>query len=129
MILEPYRVKPNVWQELPGGEFSVSVSITGGNVEFGMFEMETDWWKGGMVLAGIKVNPKTSTKPSKSSLAVVTSNATTAFTTGAAPNGLTCIHHIIFILQCRTHEECIITSQNATEAADAFVFTNYAAMK
>ncbi|KAK2966382.1 hypothetical protein RJ640_021526 [Escallonia rubra] len=54
MILEPYRVKPNVWPVLPGGEFSVSVSITGGNVEFGMFEMETDWWKGGMVLAGIK---------------------------------------------------------------------------
>ncbi|KAK3009340.1 hypothetical protein RJ639_013422 [Escallonia herrerae] len=59
MILEPYRVKPNVWQQLPGGEFSVSDSITCGNMEFGMFEVETDWWKGSMVLAGIKINPKT----------------------------------------------------------------------
>ncbi|KAK3041236.1 LOW QUALITY PROTEIN: hypothetical protein RJ639_028496 [Escallonia herrerae] len=53
------RVKPDVWKELRGGEFSISNSITGGNVEFGMFEEETDWWKGSMVLAGIKINPKT----------------------------------------------------------------------
>ncbi|KAK3041232.1 hypothetical protein RJ639_028492 [Escallonia herrerae] len=59
MILESYRVKPDVWQELPGGEFSVPNSITGGNVEFGMFEVESDWWKGSMVLAGIKISPKT----------------------------------------------------------------------
>ncbi|KAK2975486.1 hypothetical protein RJ640_005795 [Escallonia rubra] len=72
-ILEPYRVKPDVWQELPGGEFSVSNSIAGGNMEFGMFEVETDWWKGSMC-------------------EVVTSNATTAFTAGAAANGLTSIH-------------------------------------
>ncbi|KAK3041235.1 hypothetical protein RJ639_028495 [Escallonia herrerae] len=59
MDLSLFEKRPNVWKELPGGEFSISNSITGGNVEFGIFEVETDRWKGSMVLAGIKVNPKT----------------------------------------------------------------------
>ncbi|GMY34944.1 protein phloem protein 2-like a2 [Fagus crenata] len=57
MILESYREKNDVWHEIPGGEFSV-VTETTGNVAFGMFEVESDWWKGGMVLAGIKIKPK-----------------------------------------------------------------------
>ncbi|KAF3958685.1 hypothetical protein ACB098_07G051500 [Castanea mollissima] len=58
MNLESYREKNDVWHEIPGGEFSVVKERSAGNVEFGMFEVESDWWKGGMVLAGIKIKPK-----------------------------------------------------------------------
>ncbi|GFS44881.1 hypothetical protein Acr_00g0092610 [Actinidia rufa] len=55
--LESYRVKPDVWHEVPGGEFTVS-SNKGGRLEFGMYEIETTWWKGSMVLAGVQIKPK-----------------------------------------------------------------------
>lgn len=57
-ILHCYREKQDEWHEIPGGQFTVSKDITVGMVEFGMFEVESDWWKGGLILAGIKIEPK-----------------------------------------------------------------------
>ncbi|MED6136665.1 hypothetical protein PIB30_057974 [Stylosanthes scabra] len=53
--LEEYR-KSSVhgggeWHEIPGGQFSVSEDAE--YVEFGMYEVESAWWKGGMHLAGV----------------------------------------------------------------------------
>ncbi|KAF7842543.1 putative F-box protein PP2-B12 isoform X2 [Senna tora] len=53
IIFEAYRKKQEEWHEIPGGEFSVSKKE--GFVEFGMFEVESAWWKGNMVLAGVKI--------------------------------------------------------------------------
>ncbi|KAI4296955.1 hypothetical protein L6164_036871 [Bauhinia variegata] len=60
MILEPYREKYGVWQEIHGGEFSVSDVVDNGDgeVKFGMYEVDSDWWKGSMVLAGVKIMAK-----------------------------------------------------------------------
>lgn len=57
VMLQLYREKQEEWQEIPGGDFAVPRD-TVGTVEFGMFEIESDWWKGGMVLAGIVIKPK-----------------------------------------------------------------------
>ncbi|KAJ0081265.1 hypothetical protein Patl1_11844 [Pistacia atlantica] len=57
VMLQAYREKQEEWLEIPGGDFTVSDDKFGA-VEFGMFEVESDWWKGGMVLAGIRVKPK-----------------------------------------------------------------------
>ncbi|KAG9438936.1 hypothetical protein H6P81_019101 [Aristolochia fimbriata] len=46
------------WLELPGGEFTVDVCGKSAPVAFGLFETETDWWKGGLVVAGAKIKPK-----------------------------------------------------------------------
>lgn len=53
--LEPYREKQDFWHEIPGGQFSVS--NFDGFLEFGMFEVDTAWWKGNLVLAGVKIKP------------------------------------------------------------------------
>ncbi|KAA8544783.1 hypothetical protein F0562_019513 [Nyssa sinensis] len=60
MTVEPYRVKHDVWQEVHGGQFTISnnTDVGNGSVEFGMFEVESDWWKGGMVLGGVLIKPK-----------------------------------------------------------------------
>lgn len=42
------------WHKVWGGEFKV---VGKGKVEVGMFEVETEWWKGGMVLGGIRIHP------------------------------------------------------------------------
>lgn len=57
VMLQAYREKQEEWLEIPGGDFAVSDDNFGA-VEFGMFEIESDWWKGGMVLAGIRIKPK-----------------------------------------------------------------------
>ena len=57
MILESYREKHGTWHEIPGGEFSVNVDSDEGSVEFGMYEVESSWWKGSMVLVGVKIKP------------------------------------------------------------------------
>ncbi|CAK7336985.1 unnamed protein product [Dovyalis caffra] len=57
IVLQSYREKHDVWHEICGGEFTVSKNAAG-VVEFGMFEVDSDWWKGSMVLAGIKIRPK-----------------------------------------------------------------------
>lgn len=56
-VLESYRVKHDEWHEVPGGDFVVPTKAEG-SVEFGMFEIDSDWWKGSMVIAGIKISPK-----------------------------------------------------------------------
>ncbi|XP_052174877.1 uncharacterized protein PHLOEM PROTEIN 2-LIKE A4-like [Diospyros lotus] len=54
--LEQYQAKPDEWHEVPGGEFTAPSDGEGaGSVEFGMFEVDSDWWKGGLVLAGVKI--------------------------------------------------------------------------
>ncbi|CAK9187152.1 unnamed protein product [Ilex paraguariensis] len=55
--LESYRAKQNKWHEVPGGEFTVP-NDTAGSVEFGMFEVDTQYWKGCMVLGGVLIKPK-----------------------------------------------------------------------
>ncbi|XP_068657409.1 uncharacterized protein PHLOEM PROTEIN 2-LIKE A4-like [Aristolochia californica] len=55
--LEPYRKKSSRWHEISGGEFTVGYGRKG-LVDFGMYETESDWWKGNMVLAGVKIRPK-----------------------------------------------------------------------
>lgn len=50
------------WREIYGGEFSLSTQ-TGGKVEFGMYEIESQKWKGGMLLAGVTIRPKPSATP------------------------------------------------------------------
>nr|XP_027088998.1 protein PHLOEM PROTEIN 2-LIKE A2-like [Coffea arabica] len=58
IILETYKKQPDQWHEIPGGKpFVVNNEVLITTVEFGMFEVETDWWKGGMVLGGVKVKP------------------------------------------------------------------------
>ncbi|XP_065854387.1 protein PHLOEM PROTEIN 2-LIKE A2-like [Euphorbia lathyris] len=42
------------WHEINGGDFTIQKD---GVLEFGMFEVETDWWKGGIILAGVKIKP------------------------------------------------------------------------
>lgn len=56
-VLESYKKKPDVWHEICGGEFTVSNDAVG-VVKFAMSEVESEWWKGSMVLAGIKLRPK-----------------------------------------------------------------------
>ncbi|OVA11829.1 Phloem protein 2-like [Macleaya cordata] len=56
-ILEPYRKSIDVWHCIYGGHFTVP-DDSKGFVEFGMFEVDSDWWKGSMVLQGIKFQPK-----------------------------------------------------------------------
>ncbi|KAJ8758623.1 hypothetical protein K2173_000344 [Erythroxylum novogranatense] len=57
VMFEPYRDKNQAWQEIPGGVFKIS-SDWNGVVEFGMLEVESNWWKGGIVLGGVKIKPK-----------------------------------------------------------------------
>ncbi|KAF8412714.1 hypothetical protein HHK36_000683 [Tetracentron sinense] len=56
-ILESYKNRHNVWHEIYGGKFTVPADGTG-TVEFGMYEVATAWWKGSMVLEGVKLKPK-----------------------------------------------------------------------
>ncbi|KAH7679124.1 Phloem protein 2-like protein [Dioscorea alata] len=49
--------KKNKWHKVLGGEFTVGSTMRG-NVKFGMYEIETLWWKGGMVLHGLLIEPK-----------------------------------------------------------------------
>ncbi|KAH7679137.1 Phloem protein 2-like protein [Dioscorea alata] len=49
--------KRNEWHKVSGGEFTVGSTIKG-NVRYGMYETETLWWKGGMVLHGVLIEPK-----------------------------------------------------------------------
>ncbi|CAN0855008.1 Uncharacterized protein PHLOEM PROTEIN 2-LIKE A4 [Linum grandiflorum] len=57
VVVEPYRKKHGVWHEISGGEFTVRGG-GGGMVEFGMYEVDSEWWKGSMVIAGVKIIPK-----------------------------------------------------------------------
>lgn len=45
------------WQEIHGGEFKPSAFTAAGKVEFGMLDVESEWWKGGMVFAGVTIRP------------------------------------------------------------------------
>lgn len=45
------------WHKVCVGEFKVVGEEGRGRVEVGMFETKTQWWKGGMILAGIRLHP------------------------------------------------------------------------
>ncbi|KAG6503402.1 protein PHLOEM PROTEIN 2-LIKE A1-like [Zingiber officinale] len=46
------------WQEIRGGEFKPSAFMAAARkVEFGMLDVESEWWKGGMVFAGVTIRP------------------------------------------------------------------------
>lgn len=53
-ILEHYRKMSDKWHEIRGGKFTVP-SNRHGTAHFGMYETQSDWWKGSMILAGIKI--------------------------------------------------------------------------
>ncbi|ONK65796.1 uncharacterized protein A4U43_C06F1060 [Asparagus officinalis] len=56
-MLEFYRCKGNEWHNVYGGEFRLDGSVNG-KVKFSMSEVQSDWWKGGMILEGVIVRPK-----------------------------------------------------------------------
>ncbi|KAK8952493.1 putative F-box protein PP2-B2 [Platanthera zijinensis] len=60
--LEHYYLKEEKkksWIEIHGGEFSLPSAASNYNkIEFGMNEVKTEWWKGGIVLEGVKITPK-----------------------------------------------------------------------
>ncbi|RWR81931.1 protein PHLOEM PROTEIN 2-LIKE A1 [Cinnamomum micranthum f. kanehirae] len=55
-ILEHYRKVSDNWHEIRGGKFMVP-SGHHGAVHFGMYETESEWWKGSMILGGVKIRP------------------------------------------------------------------------
>lgn len=57
VVLEGYRNECNKWHEIHVGEFNLGPSSTG-EVAFSMYGDDTEWWKGGMVLAGVAIRPK-----------------------------------------------------------------------
>lgn len=57
-LLEDNKNKADVWHEIYGGEFTMSPGSMSTTVEIGMFEVQSDWWKGSMILAGVILKPK-----------------------------------------------------------------------
>ncbi|WOL12266.1 hypothetical protein Cni_G21032 [Canna indica] len=55
--LESYR-RTHDWVEIHGGDFELAADHTKGKVEFGMYETESQKWKGGMVLSHVTIRPK-----------------------------------------------------------------------
>ncbi|CAL9076541.1 unnamed protein product [Musa textilis] len=56
-IMESYRKRSHEWLEIPGGEFKLPQDMKG-EVEFGISETESHWWKGGMIFAGASIKLK-----------------------------------------------------------------------
>ncbi|XP_047973616.1 protein PHLOEM PROTEIN 2-LIKE A1-like [Salvia hispanica] len=56
--LHKYREKPMMWHKVYVGEFNVVGDGSSMTVEVGMFEVETDWWKGGAILGGVRIEPE-----------------------------------------------------------------------
>ncbi|KAG0494592.1 hypothetical protein HPP92_005586 [Vanilla planifolia] len=56
--LEHHKKDGDQWLEIQGGEFTVDSSNLKGKIAFSMKEVRTDWWKGGIVLEGVKIKPK-----------------------------------------------------------------------
>ncbi|WOL17815.1 hypothetical protein Cni_G26608 [Canna indica] len=59
-MLDSFRRGGDVWHEIHGGDFRVPANGTG-EVEFGMFDVQNQWWKGGIVFAGVTIRPKLKT--------------------------------------------------------------------
>lgn len=57
-MLEDYKNKTDVWHEIYGGEFTISPGSTSTTVEIEMFDVQSDWWKGSMILGGVILKPK-----------------------------------------------------------------------
>ncbi|KAH6755670.1 hypothetical protein C2S53_010201 [Perilla frutescens var. hirtella] len=55
--LQQYGETPGTWHKICVGEFNVVGNNNIAKVEVGMFEVETDWWKGSMILGGIWIEP------------------------------------------------------------------------
>lgn len=54
--LKSYREEYDKWHELSGGCVEIKPDMAG-YLEFGMLEVDTRWWKGGMVFEGVKIRP------------------------------------------------------------------------
>ncbi|RRT45554.1 hypothetical protein B296_00045423, partial [Ensete ventricosum] len=57
-IMESYRKRSHEWLQIHGGEFKLPEDMKKGEVEFGISETESHWWKGGMIFAGVSIKPK-----------------------------------------------------------------------
>ncbi|CAL9169033.1 unnamed protein product [Musa hybrid cultivar] len=51
--LESYRKRTSGWQQIHGGRFTVPKTEKKGEVKFGMYEIKSQRWKGGILLAGV----------------------------------------------------------------------------
>ncbi|XP_064940539.1 uncharacterized protein PHLOEM PROTEIN 2-LIKE A4-like [Musa acuminata AAA Group] len=51
--LESYRKRTSGWQQIHGGEFKIPKTEKKGKVKFGMYEIKSQRWKGGILLAGV----------------------------------------------------------------------------
>ncbi|XP_020586469.1 protein PHLOEM PROTEIN 2-LIKE A2-like [Phalaenopsis equestris] len=59
VYLEKHIKEDINWNEICGAEFSLASSeMRGKKIEFGMKEVKTEWWKGGIVLEGVRIRPK-----------------------------------------------------------------------
>ncbi|THU56338.1 hypothetical protein C4D60_Mb11t16210 [Musa balbisiana] len=56
-IMESYRKRSCEWLEIHGGVFKLPQDMKG-EVEFGISETESHWWKGGMIFAGASIKLK-----------------------------------------------------------------------
>lgn len=54
--LEQYKEQYDKWLEVSGGCVEIKPGMSG-HLEFRMLEVETRWWKGGMVFEGVKIQP------------------------------------------------------------------------
>ncbi|XP_039127752.1 protein PHLOEM PROTEIN 2-LIKE A9-like [Dioscorea cayenensis subsp. rotundata] len=54
---EDYRKKGEGWYPVLGGEFTVGSPLKG-KISFGIHETETPFWKGGIILHGVLIQPK-----------------------------------------------------------------------
>nr|XP_018673829.1 PREDICTED: protein PHLOEM PROTEIN 2-LIKE A1-like isoform X1 [Musa acuminata subsp. malaccensis] len=51
--LESYRKRTSGWQQIHGGDFKIPKTEKKGEVKFGMYEIKSQRWKGGILLAGV----------------------------------------------------------------------------
>ncbi|CAL9130259.1 unnamed protein product [Musa textilis] len=51
--LESYRKRSSGWHQIDGGRFTVPEGEKKGKVKFGMYEIKSQRWKGGILLAGV----------------------------------------------------------------------------
>ncbi|KAL4200795.1 hypothetical protein AMTRI_Chr02g212920 [Amborella trichopoda] len=61
VLMEEYKEsstkRPQEWFKIVGGDFKVPEN-NNGEIEFSMYDVGSEWWKGSLVLGGVKLRPK-----------------------------------------------------------------------